>query len=553
MSYSNYATGVLKGTAGQSGSQYNFLVTGLSDYTGASGVMIKNDITQSAVGNPGTRIYQDSNDNSWIDYRTNATDGAKALSVRLQDDSNPSSFSNMLVLNKDTMTNTAVFGATFGGRVSASQYYVGQTDTRAPTAAGVYIGMDQNTAGVFRVNKGSGTGGYTFSTYNADGSLYKNNLNLNASGTIQAPYYQSSGNTQDSETTAVASFDQTGNMVRDYSYNTRFRSLEARMMSVEGQSGTSFPTKMNEVIGRLNSLKVWSTDIQTLAVSLTPTTAPPQPTETLITASMPTSPVAQYNYYSFGIYNNVGYSQIGGGLFSFSLTNPTAVTQVGNSLMWYSTSTYGINNNNGSGGTLLFPSNAVNGLNYPGYGLVSGNSILLLNVTAGTENNGYGGFNGGGQAYGLAANGNTVYIATSTGVQTGLMVSPYTITTIVSGLPAYSASRITLDGTYFYICDQGVTNNINQYSMANNTLVQTIATSPSVITWMRAQNGYVYYSMTQYLYRVNTTTKVAQQLASHSGTVIPMFDFDSTGNLYYIALPTTGNQYNPALYKISNL
>lgn len=268
---------------------------------------------------------------------------------------------------------------------------------------------------------------------------------------------------------------------------------------------------------------------------------------------MPTSPVAQYNYYSFGIYNNVGYSQIGGGLFSFSLTNPTAVTQVGNSLMWYSTSTYGINNNNGSGGTLLFPSNAVNGLNYPGYGLVNGNSILLLNVPAGTENNGYGGFNGGGQAYGLAANGNTVYVATSTGVQTGLMVSPYTITTIVSGLSAYSASRITLDGTYFYICDQGVTNNINQYSMANNTLVQTIATSPAVITWMRAQNGYVYYSMTQYLYRVNTTTKVAQQLASHSGTVIPMFDFDSTGNLYYIALPTTGNQYNPALYKISNL
>jgi hypothetical protein len=278
MSYTNYVVGVPAASGANTGGAYNFLVSGGNDYTGASGMMIKNDTTQSAAGNKGTRIFQDSSDNAYYDFRTNATDGAQNLAFRLQDDSTPTSFSNMLVLNKDiTASNTNVYGATVGGRVKASQFYVGQNDTRAPMTAGVYMGFDSNTTGYFRVNKGTGTGGFTFNTYNANGSLAQTNMNMNAVGTVQIPAYQNSGATQDSETTAFATFDATGNLVRDYSQNQRIRSIETRVAVLESETVASVPEKVNEVIGRINSLNFFSSPIANLVIPGPAVPVQPQP------------------------------------------------------------------------------------------------------------------------------------------------------------------------------------------------------------------------------------------------------------------------------------
>jgi len=185
----------------------------------------------------------------------------------------------MLVLNKDTVTNTAVYGATVGGRVKASQYYAGTVDTRAPNLPGVYMGFDSSTVGYFKVNKGTGTGGFTFNTYNANGSLDKNNMNLFAAGNVPVPYYSTTSDTQDSETTAFATFDSNGNIIRDYKQNQRIRSIENRVATLESQTVASVPEKVNEVIGRINSLNFFSSPISNLVIPAPPVPNPfPQPT-----------------------------------------------------------------------------------------------------------------------------------------------------------------------------------------------------------------------------------------------------------------------------------
>jgi hypothetical protein len=185
----------------------------------------------------------------------------------------------MLVLNKDTITSTSVYGATVGGRVKASQYYAGTADTRAPNLPGVYMGFDSSTVGYFKVNKGTGTGGFTFNTYNANGSLDKNNMNLFAAGNVQVPYYSTTSDTQDSETTAFATFDSNGNIIRDYKQNQRIRSIENRVATLESQTVASVPEKVNEVIGRINSLNFFSSPISNLVVPAPPVPNPfPQPT-----------------------------------------------------------------------------------------------------------------------------------------------------------------------------------------------------------------------------------------------------------------------------------
>jgi len=266
MSYANYVSGVQKGTIGQPNAEYSLLVSGNNDYTGGSGIMIKNNITiNDGNSHKGTRIYQNADNNTFIDFRS---DNDKSLSVRMQDDASPGNFSNMLTLNKDTVTDTSVYGATIGGRVNASQYYVSQADNRAPNLPGVYIGMDSSTIGFLKINKGSGTGGFTFNNYNSDGTIYKNNMNLNASGTVQFPYYRTTTDTQDSESFAIATFDSNGNLTRDYNQNKRIRSIETRMSNVEGNTSTSMTSKMNEVIGRINGLRIWSSNIETVSPSL---------------------------------------------------------------------------------------------------------------------------------------------------------------------------------------------------------------------------------------------------------------------------------------------
>ena len=61
--YTNYAYGVQNQTGTPSGN-YNLFVTGTNDYTGSTGFMIKNDVTQSGPNKKGTRIFQDNTDNA---------------------------------------------------------------------------------------------------------------------------------------------------------------------------------------------------------------------------------------------------------------------------------------------------------------------------------------------------------------------------------------------------------------------------------------------------------------------------------------------------------
>lgn len=261
--YIKYAEGLTDSTAGT----YNFLVSGKDNYTNASGLMIKGD-TNSAKG---TRIAQDSNDNAFFDLRT-TKGGVKNISMRLVDHATGTA-SNMMVLTDDDKSATSTFGASVTGRVKASQYHVGEADTRAPVASGVYVGHDASNIAYLKVNKGaSGSGGFKFATHNADGSELQVNLELLADGHVKAIKYSATGNSLDTETnSAIAAFDANGQLVRSYQQNARFRSLEGRLDAVEADTLSGTPLKVNEIIRRLNSLKFFSSDIPLLDLGSAPT------------------------------------------------------------------------------------------------------------------------------------------------------------------------------------------------------------------------------------------------------------------------------------------
>ena len=265
MAYTNYTSGVQTGTQGDPNSTYNLLISGGSDYPQQSGLLLRNDITvDDGQSHTGARIFQDNNDNAYFDFRTIAG-GQKNMAFRLQDDANPSQpATNMLLLTDDNKSSTSTYGAILNGRMNASQYYVGQADTRAPMTAGMYMGFDNNTKGYFNVNKGTGTGGFQFQTFKSNGQLDKINLNLESSGVVQAPYYSASANTLDSETVAIAGFDSQGNLVRSFQQNNRFRSIESRVAILEGETVQGIPQKMNELITRFNNLHFYSNNIQPL-------------------------------------------------------------------------------------------------------------------------------------------------------------------------------------------------------------------------------------------------------------------------------------------------
>lgn len=260
--YIKYAEGL----ANQTSQSYNFLVSGKGDFTGSSGLMIKGD-TSSAKG---TRIAQDSSDNAFFDLRT-TKGGVKNISMRLVDDATGNA-ANMLVLTDDDKSSTSTFGANVSGRVKASQLHVGEADTRAPVAAGVYVGHDASNIAYLKVNKGAaGTGGFKFATHANDGSEAQVNLELLDSGHVKAVKYSKTADSLDSETHAIAAFDDNGQLVRSYQQNARFRSVETRLSSIEEDTLTGTPIKVNEIIRRINSLKFFSTDIPLLDVGSAPT------------------------------------------------------------------------------------------------------------------------------------------------------------------------------------------------------------------------------------------------------------------------------------------
>lgn len=259
-SYVQYTEGVKDST----NSAYNFLVSGKGDYNN-SGLMIKGDTTTAK----GTHIYQDANDNAYFDLRSTAG-GAKNIAMRLQNHSD-GSLANLLVLTDDDKSSTSTYGAQVGGRVKASQFYVGEADTRAHSSQGVYVGQDASSVAYFNINKGTGTGGFKFGTYGADGTLAQSNLELAADGSVKIDKYKATTNAQDSEANAIASFDANGNLVRNYQQNQRLRSIEERVTDLETETTQTVPAKVNQIIGRINGLKFFSNDIEALVINAPPT------------------------------------------------------------------------------------------------------------------------------------------------------------------------------------------------------------------------------------------------------------------------------------------
>ena len=253
MSYGNY----IQGAVDTANNGYNLLISGApSGYT-QSGLMIGGDTSTTY----GVRVSKDATNNAYLDMRGDATN---ALALRYKDNTT-GTVTSMLALTNDAALSGEGYGATVSGRVNASAYYVGQADTRAPAQAGVYMAMDGSNVGKFSINKGTGTGGFQFNTYNANGTLAQSNLNLLPSGVVQAAYYNATGNASDSEAVAIAGLDADGKLVRNYAANARFRAVEARLTALETDLVGNVPAKVNEIVTRLNGLNFFSQNIATIA------------------------------------------------------------------------------------------------------------------------------------------------------------------------------------------------------------------------------------------------------------------------------------------------
>lgn len=251
MSYGNYVQGSVDST----NNAYNLLVSGASSGYSTSALGIGGDTSTTY----GVRMASDNMHNAYLDMRA---DQSNTMSFRYKDNAT-GSVSSMLQLANDTNLTGNGYGAIVQGRVNASSFYASGVDSRAPTVPGIYLSNDGNVAQV-RMNKGNGTGGFAFATYNPNGTLMQSNLNLLASGMIQASYYSASRNGADFETVAAAGFDASGNIVRNYDLNNRLRTLEARVTVVEIADVPTLTTKMNEMIGRLNGLNFFSQRISTI-------------------------------------------------------------------------------------------------------------------------------------------------------------------------------------------------------------------------------------------------------------------------------------------------
>lgn len=251
--YIKYVSGLESSTTGD----YNLLISGRDDFTSSSGVMIKNDTSTA----PGLSIRMDSSDNSFVDHRSTKE---KSLSFRIKDHTTET-VTPLLVLKKDEKT-LDLAGAEITGRVKASQFYLGESDTRTPTT-GLVLGVNNVYTAQILINKEDGTGGFVFTTNASDGSIDRVNMLLNANGTVTIPQYQRTEDPYDDENYAIATFDSQGKLLRGYQQNRRFQSIESRTTSTE-EDKTDTAIRINEIIRRMNSLSVFSTDM--LELVLTP-------------------------------------------------------------------------------------------------------------------------------------------------------------------------------------------------------------------------------------------------------------------------------------------
>jgi len=72
----------------------------------------------------------------------------------------------------------------------------------------------------------------------------------------------------------LMSFDSQGNIVRDYTQKTRIRNVEKRVNTLIEDSNPSVSGKVSEIVKRLNTLKIWNTDIADLSLPSIPTIPP---------------------------------------------------------------------------------------------------------------------------------------------------------------------------------------------------------------------------------------------------------------------------------------
>jgi hypothetical protein len=303
--YGNY----LQGSTDSTNNVYNLLISGAPGGYTTSGINIGGDTSTTY----GVKITSDSTHNAFMDVRG---DASNKIAFRHKDQSS-GTVTSMLDLTNDSSLTGSGYGATVNGRVNASSYYVGSVDTRTPTSTGVYMGTDGNV-GYFNINKGSGTGGFAFKTYNADGTLLQSNLNLMSSGVVQASYYTASGNADDSESVAVMGIDASGNLVRNYNINKRYRAIEARLTASESSVNGPLSAKVNEIVTRINGLNFFSQTISTLSGV---TNSSPAPTSSPTPSPTPVVP----GLYSFS---------------TFTFTPNGATGKDGPTSLTYNTSTY---------------------------------------------------------------------------------------------------------------------------------------------------------------------------------------------------------------------
>ncbi len=233
---------------------YNLLITG--DPVGDGSGKMTSSISIGGNGDIfGIKLTKDSSNNVFIDHR------GDTLAFRHEDESSGTITSLMELVNDSSLTDAISYGLSISGRVKASAYHAGSIDTRTPTESGVYMGMGDDNIGYFNVNKGDGVGGFTFSTYSANGTLLQTNMKLLDSGDIQAPYYKSTDNEHDIEDVAYMGIDADGNLVRHYMANARMRGLEGRISMVENNLEGDVPEKVNEIVERLNDVSFFSENI----------------------------------------------------------------------------------------------------------------------------------------------------------------------------------------------------------------------------------------------------------------------------------------------------
>ena len=256
----------IQGVPDSVGQQYNLLISGGTTYGNENGLFIgHNTNTASANNGAGLHLFQDLQaKHGYLEHRAA---NEKAFIIRHKDDAKPEDEPvNMLQLKLDDGTVADRFGAEVKGRVKASQYHVSSSDMRLADTSGLYMDVSGNQTGMFRVNKGaSGSGGFSFQTHDAAGALVANSgLLVSGSGVVTAQYYTATTDTQDTEAVALAGLDASGNLVRNFASNLRFRQAEARLSSIEGELTGDVPDKLNEVITRLNNLNFFSSNIQNL-------------------------------------------------------------------------------------------------------------------------------------------------------------------------------------------------------------------------------------------------------------------------------------------------